>query len=439
MDGACLGDSNVTTAPSFRPRGRKLAILLSAAALSACGGGASQQAQQAPPPPLVSAITMQAHSVPNIIELPGRIQAVRSAEVRARTDGIIERRLYQEGTDVREGQVLFRIDPRDRQAAVQQAQAAVQRAEASRVNARQVVNRYRPLINERAVSAQEFEAAQSTLRQAEASVADARATLTRAQLELSYATVRAPISGRVGRAQVTEGALASASGATPLTTIEQLSPVYAVFAQSSSELQTLLSQARNGELTLPSLNGVEVRLVLENGEQYGPVGRLNFADLSVDPETGSQVLRATFVNPDRRLLPGQFVRGRLSVGTIDGFQVPQRAVQIAGGNATVSVVAQDGSVSVRPVQLGGQLGGNWIIRSGLKAGDRVIVDGWQKVQPGGKVRVQDQRPATGGAARPAGPPAQGGGTAGQPGQGGTATQPGQPGQPGAASGPAAGR
>jgi membrane fusion protein (multidrug efflux system) len=419
----------VIIAPSLGRPGRTLVVAAGALSLASCGGGGTAEQPAAPPPTLVSAVTVQAQAVPNIIELPGRIEAVRSAEVRARTDGIIERRLYQEGTDVREGTPLFRIDPRDRQAAVQQAQAAVQRAEATRLNARQVVNRYRPLINERAVSAQEFEAAQSTLRQAEASVADARATLTRAQLELSYATVRAPISGRVGRAQVTEGALASATQATPLTTIEQLSPVYAVFAQSSTELQTLLTRARNGELKLPSLTGVEVRLVLESGEEYGPVGRLNFADLSVDPATGSQVLRASFPNPDRRLLPGQFVRGRLSAGTVNGFTVPQRAVQINGSNATVSIVAQDGSVSVRPVQLGGQSGTSWIVRSGLEAGDRVIVEGWQKVQPGGKVRVQGEQPAAGRAARPAG----------QPGQGGTATQPGQPGQPGAASGPASGR
>jgi membrane fusion protein (multidrug efflux system) len=420
----------VIIAPSFGRPGRTLVVAVSALALASCGrGGDSAQQPAAPPPTLVTAVTVRAEAVPNIVDLPGRIEAIRSAEVRARTDGIIERRLYQEGTDVKEGTPLFRIDPRDRQAAVQQAQAAVQRAEATRLNARQVVDRYRPLINERAVSAQEFEAAQATLRQAEAGVADARATLTRAQLELSYTTVRAPISGRVGRAQATEGALASAAQATPLTTIEQLDPVYAVFSQSSSELQTLLSQARAGQIKLPTLTGVEVRLVLESGEEYGPIGRLNFAGLTVDPETGSQVLRASFPNPERRLLPGQFVRGRLLAGTIDGITVPQRAVQINGSNAAVSVVGQDGSVSVRPIQLGGQTGGNWIIRSGLKPGERVIVDGWQKVQPGGKVRVEEPKPAAAGAARPAG----------QPGQGGTAAQPGQPGQPGAASGPASGR
>lgn len=415
-------------APTFGRRRRTLLAAVGALALASCGGGAEQQ-PAAPPPPLVSVVTIQAQSVPNLIELPGRIEAVRSAEVRARTDGIIERRLYQEGTDVREGAPLFLIDPRDKRAAVQQAQAAVQRAEASRTNARQVVDRFRPLISERAVSAQEYEAAQSTLRQAEANVADARAALSRAQLELSYTTVRAPISGRVGRAQVTEGALASATQATPLTTVEQLNPVYAVFAQSSTELQTLLTRARNGELKLPSLTQVEVRLILESGEEYGPVGRLNFADLSVDPATGSQVLRASFVNPDRRLLPGQFVRGRLSAGTVDGFVVPQRAVQINGNNASVSVVAQDGSVSARPVQLGGQSGSDWIIRSGLKAGDRVIVEGWQKVQPGGKVRVDDAKPAAADAP----------GRGAQPGQGGAAAQSGQPGQSGAASGPASGR
>ncbi|MFV0624872.1 efflux RND transporter periplasmic adaptor subunit [Sphingomonas sp. ac-8] len=392
-------------APSFGRPGRTLVVVAGALALSGCGGGAEQP--PAPPPPLVTAITVQGEAVPNIIELPGRIEAVRSAEVRARTDGIIERRLYQEGTDVKAGTPLFRIDPRDKQAQLAQARAALSRAQATRTNAKQIVDRYRPLIAEKAVSAQEYDAALATLRGADADVADARAAVSRAELELSYTTVRAPISGRVGRAQVTEGALASAASATLLTTVEQLEPVYAVFTESSSALQDLANRARSGALALPSLSGVEVRLVLENGTEYPVTGRLNFADLTVDPTTGSQVLRATFANPARQLLPGQFIRGRITAGTTrDGVQVPARAVQLSNEQATVMVVGKDGTVAARTVELGGQVGSGWVVRSGLKPGEQVITEGWQKVQPGQKVRVQ--APQAG--AKPAqnGQPAQGG-------------------------------
>lgn len=361
------------------------AALISFTALAGC----TEPAPPPPPPPVVDVVTVSSGSVPNIVELPGRIEAVRSAEVRARTDGIVSRRLYQEGTDVREGAPLFQIDPRDKQAQVQQARAALQRAQASRENSAAVVQRYQPLVSDRAVSALEYDNARSALRQAEAGVADARASLARAQLELGYTLVRAPISGRVGRAQVTEGALASAASATLLTTIEQMEPIYAVFTQSSAELQSLLAQARTGAVELPALARVEVRLLLEDGSEYGPVGHIDFADQTVNPSTGSQTIRATFANPSRALLPGQFVRGRITAGTTgNGISVPQRAVQINNEEARVAVVGGDGTVQFRTVTLGGQTGSRWVIRSGLKAGERVIVDGWQKVQAGQKVQAR---------------------------------------------------
>ena len=384
----------------FTVLGSSLAMAL---ALAACGQEASQQQQAAPPPPLVTAITVQSAAVPNIIELPGRIEAIRTAEVRARTDGIVEARLYREGTDVAEGQPLFRIDQRDYRAQVQQAQAALARAEAARVNAASIVRRYQPLVSERAVSAQEFDAAQATLRQADASVADARAALSRAQLQLSYTIVRAPIAGRVGRAQVTEGALVSATQATPLTQVDQLSPIYAVFTQSSAALSELIQQSRSGGVALPDLSHVTVRLTLEDGSEYGPTGQLDFAGQTVDPTTGSQQLRARFPNPNRMLLPGQFVRAHVNAGTItSGISVPQRAVQLSNQAASVMVVDGTGTVQSRPVTLGGQVGGNWVILSGLKSGERVVVEGWQKVQPGQKVQVQGQQPQPqGGKAAPA--------------------------------------
>lgn len=379
-------------------------------ALVSCGSSGEQAGPGGPmgagPPPLVEAVTIKAQEVPNIVELPGRIQAVRTAEVRARADGVIERRLYQEGTDVAAGTPLFRIDPRDLSQQVAQARAALSRSEAARANAASVVRRYAPLIKERAVSGQEYDQAQATLRSETANVADARAALSRAQLQLGYTTVRAPISGRVGRAQVTEGALVSAGQATLLTTIEQPNPVYAVFTQSNAAILDLRQADRSGATDIRPLAQVEVKLVLANGREYGPAGRLDFADQVVDPQTGSQVLRAVFPNADRLLLPGQFVRGRIAIGTSpNGILVPARAVQMGERGATVTVVAGDGTTAPRPVQLGGQVGNNWLIKSGLKPGERVITEGWQKIMmPGMKVQVKGDKPPAGqaGAAKPAG-------------------------------------
>lgn len=350
--------------------------------LASCG----HQEEQAPPAPPVDVVAVTTGDVPNIVELPGRIEAVRTAEVRARVDGIVERRLYREGSDVPAGAPLFQIDPRDKQAQLAQAQAALNRAMAARANARSIVTRYEPLVSRKAVSAQEYDAALSDARQADASVADARAALDRARLELGYTTVRAPIAGRVGKAQVTEGALVSAASATLLTQINQLSPIYATFTQSSSELLDLQQLVRSGALRVPGLTAIEVRLVLENGAQYSLPGHMDFADQTVDPSTGSQTLRASFPNPDRLLLPGQFVRARIIAGARrDGIAIPERAVQISNEEASVLIVGRGNVIARRTIELGGQSGGKWVVLSGLGKGDLVVVDGWMKVQPGQKV------------------------------------------------------
>lgn len=366
--------------------------LFSALTLSACSGGGEQQ--QAPAP-VVTAITLTAEPIPNIVELPGRIEAVRTAEVRARTDGIIERRLYTEGTDVPAGAPLFQLDARDYRAQAAQARAALQRAQAERTNTAAVVARYRPLVAERAISAQEYDSALAAMRTAEANVADARAALSRSDLQLSYTIVRAPISGRVGRAEVTEGALVSAASATLMTRVDQMSPVYAVFTQSHADLLNMANQEQEGELNVPGrLSRVEVRLTLENGEEYGPVGYLDFADQSVDPTTGSQTIRAQFPNVGRLLMPGQFVRGRIHAGVVpNGIAVPQRAVQISGDKASVFVIGRDNVATPRQITLGRLLNGRWLVQSGIRAGERIIVDGWNKVQPGQKVQISAQRPA----------------------------------------------
>jgi RND family efflux transporter MFP subunit len=376
--------------------------------VASCGSSGEQQGAPggfgAGPPPLVEAVTIKAQQVPNIVELPGRIEAVRTAEIRARADGIIERRLYQEGTDVAAGTPLFRIDQRDLSQQVAQARAALARSQAAQTNAAAIVRRYTPLIKERAVSGQEFDQAQATLRSETANVADARAALARAQLLLGYTTVRAPIAGRVGRAQVTEGALVSASQATLLATVEQPSPVYAVFTQSNAAILDLRQADRSGATDIRPLAQVEVKLVLANGREFATPGRLDFADQVVDPQTGSQVLRAVFPNAERLLLPGQFVRGRISMGTSpNGILVPARAVQMGERGASVTVVAADGATAARPVQLGGQVGNNWLIKSGLKPGERVITEGWQKImQPGMKVQVKGDKPPANASTKPAG-------------------------------------
>ncbi|MET0268921.1 MAG: efflux RND transporter periplasmic adaptor subunit, partial [Sphingomonas sp.] len=336
---------------------------------------------------------------------PGRIEAIRTAEVRARTNGIVLRRLYEEGSNVREGQPLFEIDPREYRAQVAQGQAALQRAVAARTNAASVLARYRPLMADRSVSGQEFDEATSTLRQAEAQVAEARAALAQNQLQLSYTTVRAPIAGIAGRAEVTQGALVSGTEATLMTRVDQSAPVYATFTQSSSAILDTLAQIRSGDLRLRGgIGAIQVKLILENGSDYGPAGHFDFASAVVDPQTGSQTLRAVFPNRQNLLRPGQFVRGRLIAGTVrGGITVPQRAVKFEGSQASVSVLGADGSVQSRPIELGAQIADRWIVQSGLKAGQRIVLDGWQKVRPGQKVRVAPEGAAPRGAP-PANPP-----------------------------------
>jgi membrane fusion protein (multidrug efflux system) len=330
--------------------------------------------------------------VADVIELPGRVAAVRVAEVRARVDGIVERRLYSEGSDVRAGQPLFRIDPRERRADYNSALATLQRNQAAAANAGQVVARYQPLVDEQAISKQEYDAAVSQQRIGQADVANARAQVDRARLALGYTNVAAPISGRVGRADVTEGALVSASAATLLTRIEQLNPVFVNFGQSSSSLLAIRRDIASGRIDSPGLGRVRVRLTLEDGTPYGIEGVLSFADLSIDETSGTASLRAEFPNPGYVLVPGQFVRARIDAGTIpNGITIPQRAVILGNRGASVMVVGPKNVVEARTITLGELIGGDWIVTSGLKVGDRVIINGLQKVRPGAPVTIAAPR------------------------------------------------
>jgi membrane fusion protein (multidrug efflux system) len=368
----------------FRFRRAPLPTVIAALLLASCG----QEAPPAPPPPEVDIITIKPQSIVNVIELPGRVQPVRMAEVRARVDGIVQRRLYDEGSDVAAGKALFAIDPRELRANLSAVQATLARAQATAANAAQDVARYEGLVAQQAISKQEYDAAVARLRTAQADVAQSRAQLDNARLSLSYTTVTAPISGRAGRAQVTEGALVSAAAGTLLTTIEQLDPIYVNFSQSSADLLAIRRAINAGEIDIPALGRVAVNLVLEDGSVYGLAGHLDFLDLSIDEETGTAALRAEFPNPAREILPGQFVRARVQAGVRpDGVLVPQRAVRVSPRGASVMIVDSQNRAAERPVKVGDLQSGQWVVREGLKPGERVIVDGLQKVQPGQPVRI----------------------------------------------------
>ena len=378
-----------------------------AVALTGCGGA---EKPPAPPPPPVDVVVIKPTAVPNVVELPGRIQAVRTAEVRARVDGVVQRRFYTEGSDVGAGQSLFLIDPRERRADLNAALATLQRNQATEVNARQVASRYQPLVGQQAISKQEYDAAIAQQRTGQADVSNARAQAERARLTLSYTRVTAPISGRVGRAEVSEGALVSGAAGTLMTKIEQLDPIYVNFSQSSSDILALRRRIAAGNIRIPNFEQVRVRLILEDGSDYGVEGRMDFADMSVDQATGTVSLRAEFRNPGRYLLPGQFVRARIAAGMDpNGISVPQRAVTITEKGAAVMVVGPNSIATPRPIKVGHLVGGSWIVTAGLKPGDQVIVNGLQKVRPGSPVTVTPpgplQAPPPGGPGGPAAPPA----------------------------------
>jgi membrane fusion protein (multidrug efflux system) len=323
------------------------------------------------PPPEVDVIIVASASATVTQDLPGRLQAVRSAQVRARVEGVVEKRLFTEGTDVMAGTPLFRIDARTYQA--QAASAAADLAAAQAVFAR-----YRPLLDIKAVSQQEFDAAEARVKQAEAASAKAR-------LDLENAVPPAPISGRIGRALVTEGALVGRGEATHLATIEQLDPIRVEFSQSYSDLLRLQQAVRSGKQK--KADSAKVELVLEDGSLYPEKGRLQFTDLAVDPNSGAVLLRAEFPNARRDLLPGTFVRIRFPQAQLDAaIRVPQRAVQGGAQGQSVMTVDAEGKVVPRPIKTSTMSGGDFIVDDGLKGGEQVIVNGLQKARPGAVVK-----------------------------------------------------
>jgi len=359
---------------------------LLAAALASCGKGASKAAAPAAPVE-VGVVTLAATPVTLTRELPGRTSAFRVAEVRARVNGIVQKRLFTEGSDVREGQPLFRIDPAPYQAALEGAKAQLARAEANASSARMQAERFTELVADNAVSKQEYDNAMAALKATVADVAAGRAAVQAAQINLGYTTVTSPVSGRIGRSAVTEGAYVQQAQATLLATVQQLDPVYVDFTQSSADALKLRRDLADGRLQSAGPGQAKVRLVLEDGREYATPGSLQFADVTVDPSTGSIALRALFPNPRGELLPGMFVRARLDEGVNpEGLLVPQQGVtRDQKGLPTALVVNADGKVERRQLVTERAVGDAWLVTGGLKAGDRVIVEGLQKVQPGAAV------------------------------------------------------
>ncbi len=337
------------------------------------------------PPPQVGVLRVTPGEVGLVSELPGRVEASRVAQVRARAAGILQQRLFREGSDVKAGQALFAIDAGPYQAAFDSAQAGLARAQANLEQASALAERYQPLAAAKAISQQEFINAQAAQRQAQADVAVARAALQTARINLGYASVTAPISGRIGRALVTEGALVGQGEATPLALVQQIDPVYVNFTQSADEALQLRRAFESGRLKRAGSDSASVRVLLPDGSEHGRSGKLLFSDLSVDAGSGQVTLRAEVPNPGGLLLPGLYVRVRLEQAKADNaIMLPQQAVTRSEQGDSVMVVAEDGSFAPRPVKVGAQQGGNWIILEGLKAGEQVMVDGFQKLR-GAKV------------------------------------------------------
>lgn len=357
--------------------------------LAGCDDSAEQEVQA--PTPQVRVETLQLQPLAISSELSGRILAPRTAEVRARVAGVVLKRVYREGSDVKQGDVLFLIDPAPFKADHDSARATLAKAEATLYQARLQEQRYRELVDDKAVSRQEYDNARAAFLQADAAVAEARAALERARLNLGYATVTAPISGRIGRALVTEGALVGQNETTPLATIQQLDPIHADVTQSTRELNALRRALRAGELQQVGDGQARATLIQDDGSAYPLPGKLLFSDISVDPSTNQITLRSEFPNPDLDLLPGSYVRVRLEQAVQPkGLSVPQRAIlRDSAGVPKVLVVDPQARVSDRQVVLGSAQGDRWIVSEGLAPGERVVVEGLQHVKAGDQVQVDN--------------------------------------------------
>jgi membrane fusion protein, multidrug efflux system len=375
----------MTTRPRIPSRSAAIASIVAVALFTGCGRKPAQAPAAAPVE--VGVVTIAPTSVTLTRELPGRTSAFRVAEVRARVNGIVLKRLFTEGSDVKQGQPLFLIDAAPYQSALETAKAQLARAEATHANAALQAQRFSELVAENAVSKQEHDNAMAALKASEADVAAGRAGVEAARINLGYTRVTAPVSGRIGRSEVSEGAYVQQAQATLLATVQQLDPIYVDLTQATTEVMRLRRDLAEGKLQSAGRGKAKVQLVLEEGITYAQPGELQFAGVSVDPSTGSIALRALFPNPRGELLPGMFVRARLDEGVNpQALLVPQRGVtRDQKGLPTALVVNAEKKVERRQLVTERVVGDAWLVTSGVKPGEQVIVDGLQKVRPGAAV------------------------------------------------------
>ncbi|MGQ9367477.1 efflux RND transporter periplasmic adaptor subunit [Azospirillum sp. ST 5-10] len=359
-------------------------------ALAGCDEPTQAAGRPAAGPPEVAVMTVEPAPLAITTELPGRTAAYRVAEIRPQVGGIVLKRLFREGSDVRAGDQLYQIDPATYEASLASAEADVRKAEANLQAARNKAARYTDLVRRSVVSKQDYDDAEASLKQSEAQLAAAKAARNLARINLDYTRVVAPISGRIGKSAVTEGALVTANQATALATIQQLDPIYVDVTQTASQLMRLRQDMASGRIRPAEPDRIPVTLFAgATDTPYARRGELQFSDVTVDPGTSSVQLRAVFPNPDQDLLPGLFVRARIEQGVADGaITVPQAAVaRGADGGAYVWVVGADDTVAQRPIVADRAVGNAWLVTDGLRAGDRVVVEGLQKVRPGAAVKA----------------------------------------------------
>jgi len=361
-------------------------LALSLGILTGCG---SKSAPPPPPVPEVGVVTISSQNMPVTTELPGRIDAERIAQVRARATGILLKRLFVEGAEVNAGDTLFQIDPAPLQAALDSANAVLAKAQAELAQTQAKSDRYKQLVAINAVSKQDYDDASAATLQAKADVATGKANVETASLNLGYASVTSPISGKIGEAKVTEGAYVTQSDATELAVVQQLDPIYFDFTESSTDVLKLRASFDKGQLEKVAPDEAKVTLILEDGSTYQSPGKLLFSDITVDPSTGMITLRAEFPNPDHVLLPGMFARVQLEQAVNpNAVTILQRAVALNGnGTATAMVVKADNTIEARTIKLGDAIDDKWIVTDGLKAGEIVVVEGLQKIKPGAAVKT----------------------------------------------------
>jgi len=370
-------------------------ILIGSVALTGCDQVTEQSQAAAPKAVPVGVITLKKQSLTLRQELPGRISAFQIAEIRPQVSGIVQSRLFTEGSQVEKGQALYQINPATFEANLAASEAAVARAEASIASSKAKSSRYSELLKIKAVSQQDYDEADAAYKQAKAELLTAQAQLQTSKINLEYSHVSSPISGQISKSNVTVGALVSANQATSLATVTQLDPIYIDLTQSSSELTKLKKAIGSGDLSVDSTSQTDVELTMEDGSLYSHKGTLQFSEVTVDPSTGSVTLRAKFPNPEKLLLPGMYARASIVEGVKnDAILVPQRGVsRNSKGEPTAMVVSKNNTVESRVLKTDRTIGSNWLVTDGVMEGDKLIVEGLQKIRPGAPVTPSEVQTA----------------------------------------------